>query len=89
MNPHFADFLFAEEDPEETKEEEDIASYNISSPAIRCEPIQNSSIPRFDCRQDKRPKRFTLMAPAVSKATWDLNMSPYAGEKNSLFATEF
>jgi len=78
---------FADEDPEETQEEEDIASYNISSPAIRCEPIQNSSIPRFDCRQNKPPKRFTLMAPAVSKATWDLNMSPYAGGEDLLFAT--
>ncbi len=70
----------------EEAEKEDIASFDISSPAIHCKPIQNESFPRVVCRQDKPPKRFVSMAPVESKATWDLCMSPYAGGEDLLFA---
>lgn len=82
-----ASHSFAELDLQEEKEEADVASYDISSPLIRCEPIQSSSIPQLTCQQDPSPKRFTLMAPTVSKAVWDLSMSPYAGGEDLLFAT--
>src|SRR5271154_580177 len=68
-------------------EEDGIASYQLSAPAYRCSPIQGSEFPRFECFEEKKPRRFTLMAPVVNKASWDLHMSPYAGGEDLLFAT--
>jgi hypothetical protein len=61
------------------------ASYDISSPAVRCEPV--SPYPEVQYKTEKTPKRFTLMTESESKGTWDLNMSPYAGGEDLLFAT--
>jgi hypothetical protein len=69
----------------EESEEESIASYSLSAPSYRCAPIQSAEFPRFECFEEKKPKRFTLMAPVVSKAMWDLHMSPYAGGEDLLF----
>jgi len=80
----FAAAMFSAEEPAEVPEAEDIASYDISSPMIQCQPIQ---APRIVCYQDKPPKRFTLMAPVESKAMWDMHMSPWAGGEDLLFAT--
>jgi len=88
----FAASCIADEAPEEAGEEEaeekvDLASFDISSPAIRCEPIQRASVPRIACHQENLPKKFTLMAPVENKAMWDFNFSPYAGGEDLLFAT--
>ncbi len=67
-------------------EEVDIASYSLSAPAYATAPIQGSEFPRFECREEKKHRRFTLMAPVVNKAVWDLHMSPLAGGEDLLFA---
>lgn len=64
-----------------------IASYRLSAPTYSCTPIQGSEFPRFECLEEKKPRRFTLMAPVVNKASWDLHMSPFAGGEDLLLTT--
>ncbi len=56
---------------------EEIASVSLSDPSLYASS---------DCAEWKLPERFPLMEPVTNKIGWDINMSPYAGGEDLLFA---